>query len=90
MIITPTNPIEVIPTAVVDHSGDIAYSEWRQSVFKTPRGGDAGTVTNIADMNVDRTPNFWSGVNTTDLSEVTEYIPIAMGFYADGFSIVAQ
>lgn len=85
VIITPTNPIEVIPTAVVDHSGDIAYSEWRQSVFKTPRGGDAGTVTNIADMNVDRTPNFWSGVNTTDLSEVTEYIPIAMGFYADGF-----
>lgn len=85
VIVTPTNPIEVIPTATVDYSEDIAYSEWRQSVYKIPRSGDAGIVTNVAEMNVDRVPNFWSGVNMEDFSEVTEYIPMAMGFYADGF-----
>lgn len=34
-------------TIAVDHGENIAYSEWRQSLFKNPLAGDAARLENI-------------------------------------------
>lgn len=79
-------------TIAVDHGEDIAYSEWRQSLFKNPLAGDAARLENIGGwdgssekngIKIDREPNFWQDPNDTE--EAKRHITFAFGFYADGY-----
>ncbi|MCD8184516.1 MAG: hypothetical protein LUE99_17260 [Bacteroides sp.] len=86
VVVLPTNPPDIQPADPVDHTDDILSSEWRLSLFKNPRGGDAATQELRKEgLNVDRVPNFWEGVNTSSNEEVGKYISLLIGFYADGF-----
>lgn len=78
--------------AVVDKSGDIAFSELRQSLYKIPLSGDAGENVNLGGYNgspeaggikIDRYQNFWQ--NKYDENEAQKHITFSLGFYADGF-----
>ena len=83
---------DVIPTTITDYSDDIAYSEWRQSVFEQPLGGDVGKLPNVGGydgspgvggIKVDRYQTMWK--NADDTGEAQQYITFSLGFYADGF-----
>lgn len=86
VVVRPADSAVPVLTPAVDYSENIAYSEWRQSVFKSPRSGDAGIDSIRVDgIKVDRVPNFWEGVNTSNNEEVQEYVTLCIGLYADGF-----
>lgn len=73
----------IIDTPIEDHSQDIAYSEWRQSLFKLPRAGDAGMNILNTTPAVERYQTFWNEPDDTD--EAQRYITFSIGFYADGY-----
>ncbi|WP_291583142.1 hypothetical protein [Bacteroides sp.] len=78
--------------AMVDYGNDISFSELRQSLYKIPLSGDAGSNSNLGGYNgsaevggikIDRYPNFWT--NKDDETEAQKHISFSLGFYADGF-----
>lgn len=86
-----SSDFSIIPVTAVDRSSEIAYSEFRQSLYLIPRGGDGSpdeTVSNIGK----RIRNFWLRVKETETTpdylaewETKQYMPGSYGLYADGF-----